>query len=70
MVLSKEFGFLPDDIYKRMTVHAESIGKQLNNYIAYLKRSKQGEKEIPAGYTVHEEPVPYIIDIPEEDSNH
>lgn len=70
MVLSKELGFLPDDIYKRMTVHAESIGKQLNNYIAYLKRSKQGEKEIPAGYTVHEEPVPYIIDIPEEDSNH
>lgn len=66
--LAKELGFLPDDIYKRMTAHAESIGKQLNNYIAYFKRSKQGEKDIPAGYTVREEPEPYIFDIPDEDS--
>ncbi|MGZ9224994.1 MAG: hypothetical protein ACXW4M_05505, partial [Anaerolineales bacterium] len=59
-----------DDVYKRMTTLAESIGKQLNNYIAYLKRSKQGEKEFPSGYTIREEPVPYILDNPEEDSTH
>lgn len=69
MSLAKDLGFLPDDVYKRMTVHAESIGKQLNNYIAYLKRSKPGEKEIPTGYNVREEPEPYPLDFPVEDSN-
>jgi four helix bundle protein len=64
--LAKELGFLSDDIYKRMTAHAESIGKQLNNYIAYIKRSKQGEKEMPAGYTVREGSEPYILDNIEE----
>jgi len=50
-----------------MTIQAESIGKQLNNYIMYLKRSKQGEKELPAGYTVREESEPYFLDNPDED---
>jgi four helix bundle protein len=69
--LAHELGYLSDEIYKRMTSHAESIGKQLNNYIAYLKRSKQGEKEFPAGYTVREETEPYILDdLNEDDQNH
>lgn len=66
LFLAKELGFLPADIYTKMTTHAESIGKQLNNYIAYLKRSKQGEKDMPAGYTVREEPEPYLLDNPGE----
>lgn len=57
--LAHQLGYIPDEIYKRMTLSAESIGKQLNNYIAYLKRSKQGEKEMPAGYTLREEPRTY-----------
>ncbi len=67
--LAKELGYLPDDVFQRLTLRAESIGKQLNNYIAYLKRSKQGEKEFPAGYTVREEPLTYILDDPDQDSN-
>jgi four helix bundle protein len=67
--LARELGYLPDDIFNRLTLHAESIGKQLNNYIAYLKRSRQGEKEMPAGYTVREEPEPYLIENPDEDSS-
>lgn len=47
---------------KRMSAQAESIGKQLNNYIAYLKRSKQAEKDLPAGYTIHEESASYLLD--------
>ncbi len=71
VALAHELGYLPDEIYKRMTVHAESIGKQLNNYIAYLKRSKQGEKEFPAGYTVREESEFYHLDNLDEDlANH
>ncbi len=68
IALARDLGYLSDEIYNRMTVHAESIGKQLNNYIAYLKRSKQGEKDFPAGYTVREESEPYILDNPDEDS--
>ncbi|MFZ5857797.1 MAG: four helix bundle protein [Chloroflexota bacterium] len=60
--MAKELNFLPDNIYQRMTVHAESLGKQLNNYIAYLKRSKQGDKEMLTGYSVREEPTPYFVD--------
>ncbi len=67
MAFANELGYLPDEIYKRMTVQAESIGKQLNNYIAYLKRSKQGEKEVPSAYTIREEPEPYIFDDPTEE---
>ena len=68
IALAHDLGYLSDEIYGRMTIHAESIGKQLNNYIAYLKRSKQGEKEMPAGYTVREESVPYLSDNPNQDS--
>jgi four helix bundle protein len=71
VTLAHDLGYLSDEIYKRMTSHAESIGKQLNNCIAYLKHSKQGEKEFPAGYTVREGTDPYILDNPDEDStNH
>lgn len=70
MTLAHDLGYLSDDVYKRMTTLAESIGKQLNNYIAYLKRSKQGQKEFPSGYTVREEPEPHILDSPDEDSTH
>ena len=68
MALAHDLGFISDDLYKRMTAQAESVGKQLNNYIAYLKRSKQGEKEFPQGYTVREEAESYILENPEEDN--
>ncbi|NWF63950.1 MAG: four helix bundle protein [Chloroflexi bacterium] len=67
--LAHELGFLPDDIYKRITDHAESIGKQLNNFIAYLKRSKQGEKDFPTEYTVREETENYVVNNLDESSD-
>ncbi len=71
MAIAHELGYLPDETYSRFTSQAESIGKQLNNYIAYLKRSKQGEKDFPAGYTVREEPETYLIEpLNEDSSNH
>jgi four helix bundle protein len=70
LALAHDLGYISDEIYKRITTQAESVGKQLNNYIAYLKRSKQGEKEFPAGYTIRDEPEPYILNNPDEDSTH
>lgn len=70
LTLSHDLGYLPDEIYNRMTSDAESIGRQLNNYIAYLKRSKQGEKEFPAGIAFHENSVAYILEAPDKDSTY
>jgi four helix bundle protein len=60
--LTNSLGYLSDNMYQRVTTNAESIARQLNNYIAYLKRSKQGEKDFPSGYTVRDEPEIYIAD--------
>lgn len=68
LTLSHDLGHLPDDIYDRITFEAESIGRQLNNYIAYLKRSKQGEKEFPAGVALREDSVTYTLETPDNDS--
>jgi four helix bundle protein len=68
VALAHELGYLSDEMFKRMTIHAESIGKQPNNYIAYLKRSKQGEKDFPTGYAVREKPESYLLDNLEVDS--
>ncbi len=67
MAFAHDLGYISDDLYKRMTAQAESIGKQLLNYIAYLKRSKQGEKEFPSRYIVREESESYVLDNPNED---
>lgn len=64
LALANELGFLPDDVYTRMTVTAESLGKQLNTYIAYLKRSKQGG-DVPPASSIREEPELYLIDNPD-----
>jgi hypothetical protein len=45
-VRSKEFALVID---KGVTSHIESIGKQLKNYIVYLKRSKQGKRNFQRG---------------------
>ena len=67
LTLANELGYLSEEVYSCITLHAESIGKQLNTYISYLKRSRQGEKEFPSGYAVRQEPEPYLLDTPERD---
>lgn len=71
IALAHDLGYVSNEVYQRVTSHAESIGKQLNNYIAYLKRSKQGEKEYPSGYTIRDESELYILDNHDENNqNH
>ena len=66
LALAHELGYLPEEIYQRMTLEAESIGKQLNNYISYLKRSKQGDKEFPSSHLLREEDEAYALENPNE----
>jgi len=71
IALAHELGYLPADIYSRISSNAESLGRQLNNYIAYLKRSKQGGNEPTSSHAVHEESESYLPDYPPEtEPNH
>lgn len=66
LTLAHDLGFISEETYHHVTSQSESIGRQLNNYIVYLKRSKHGEKEFPAEYTLREESAPYILEDTEE----
>jgi four helix bundle protein len=68
--LAHDLGFLPDLTFNSMTSDAESIGRQLNTYIAFLKRSKHSEKEFPAGYALRESPGFYDLETHEEVPTH
>ncbi len=52
--LAKELGYLPRDIFEHLTLLAESLAKQLNSYIAYLKRTRPGEKDFKVERNVRE----------------
>ena len=54
-----EAGFIPETLYKEMESEGEEIEKMLNGYIAFLKKSKQGENEPGANHKVREEAEPY-----------
>jgi four helix bundle protein len=70
LVFCQEMGFIPQEVYKSFEQEGEEIGKMLNGYISYLKKSKQGEHEPGAEHIVHDEPEPYITDIEEESTQH
>ena len=70
IALAHDLSYLPNETYKRITSHAESIDRQFKNYIASLKRFKQGEKEFYSSFAVREKPEPHVLDYPEEDSAH
>ena len=59
-------GFIPGEVYNPLEQEGEEIGKMLNGYISYLKKSKQGEHEPGADHIVRDESEPYITDIVED----
>ncbi len=50
-----------------MTLAADYLARQLNSYIAYLKRSKHGVDVPPADSAVRETPELYALDAPDDD---
>ncbi len=65
--LALGLGYLPEEVFQRLTLRAESLARQLNAYIAYLKQTRPGEKEFPVGHSLREDPNPYLDDRPIED---
>jgi four helix bundle protein len=67
LAFAHEMKFIPRELYGQLVNEGEEIGKMLNGYIAYLKKSKQGANEPGANHYAREEPAPYIRE-PEDDS--
>ena len=68
LIFCLEVDFIPESLYKELESEGEEIEKMLNGYIAFLKKSKQGENEPGANYKVREETETYEVE-PSEDSN-
>jgi four helix bundle protein len=62
LVFCLEVGFVPEALYKELETEGEEIGKMLNGYISFLKKSKQGGNEPGANYKVREDAGMYGID--------
>ena len=62
LIFCCEMDFIPESLYKELESEGEEIEKMLNGYIAFLKKSKQGENEPGANHKVREEAEPYIAE--------
>ena len=62
IVFSHEVGYLPNPIYEELEKEGEELGRMLNGYIAYLKKSKQGANEPGLKRSVREENEDYLIE--------
>lgn len=68
LIFCFEVDMISETLYKELENEGEEIEKMLNGYIAFLKKSKQGENEPGANYKVREDSEPYIVD-PSEDAD-
>lgn len=58
------------ELFNQLKSQTEELIRIINGYIAYLKRSKRGEKEPGTNYIVRESPTEYFTEdiTPLEDS--
>ena len=66
LVFSHEVGYIPKEIYQKLEKEGEELGRMLNGYIAYLKKSKRGKNEPGAKHFVREENADYIVEATDE----
>jgi four helix bundle protein len=67
LVLAHDLRYLPDELFTNLKQQIESQIRLMNGYIAYLKRSKQGENEPGAqsNTTIRELPADYLTELPQ-----
>lgn len=62
LVFAFEAKYIPVSLYQQIEVEGEEIDKMLNGYIAFLKKSKQGENEPEANTAISEDAALYFIE--------
>jgi four helix bundle protein len=65
LVIAQEMKFIPKPLFDSLEQDGEKLTQLINGYINYLKRSKQGQNEPGANYTVREDVIMYDIVVPE-----
>ena len=65
LVIAHEMNFIPKPLFESLDQDGEKLTQLINGYIGYLKRSKQGQNEPGANYTVREDISLYEFDLPE-----
>jgi four helix bundle protein len=71
LAFAHEIGCIPDAIYASLEQEGEEIGKMINGYVGYLKKSRYGANEPGAQVPLREEQADYVIDpgeYPEDNS--
>jgi len=63
--LAYDLGFIPTEIYGRISKDADRVNRLINGYIAFLKKSRQGENEPGSPKMIRDIQVDYL---PETDS--
>jgi four helix bundle protein len=66
LIFSFEAKYLPEPLFKELSTEGDEIGRMLNGYITYLKRSKQGANEPVAVHAIKEISDTYSTEPPEE----
>jgi four helix bundle protein len=68
LIDTRDLEYIPLELYNQARSMADEVSRVLNGYIAYLKRSKQGENEPGAYLRVRELPEEYEVS-PDEPPN-
>jgi four helix bundle protein len=61
VVLASKLDYLPDDLLADILSDIEEVNRLIKGYIAFMKRSKRGEKEAGASLSIHETPAFYDL---------
>lgn len=62
LLLAHDLKYIPDELFTRLKSQIEELVRIINGYIAYLKRSKRGEKEPGANYAIRENDFYYFVE--------
>jgi len=62
LLLAHDLKYISDELFNRLKSQIEELIRIINGYIAYLKRSKRGEKEPGANYAIRETSTEYHVE--------
>jgi four helix bundle protein len=66
LAFSYEANYVPDPLFKELSTEGDEIGRMLNGYITYLKRSKLGANEPGSSHAIQEISESYTTQPPDE----
>jgi four helix bundle protein len=61
LLLANRLGFLPDEIFQPLKSDLHEVARLLNGYIAFIKRSKRGEREPGSAAAIQNKTAPYDL---------